>query len=187
MLLWHCPTAKKDAILNLLRSATWDKSLQNYKENANVFPGHRVAKTYQPAGAAVLYYTSWWDIGGMKSEMSGIHPNIDHPKSRPSISFHIVSRLSGNYPDCPETFNTVWKFFRLSRIFQTVRKLLSLSGNSPDCLETFQTVLKLSRLSWNCPDSLETFHTLQLMFRLNFMGNIVNTRKNFPDAQKLSV
>ena len=64
-----------------------------------------------------------------------------------------LSRLPGNFPDCPETFQTVQKLSRLSKnfpdspeTFQTVRKLSRLPGNFPDCPETFQTVRKLSRL-----------------------------------------
>ena len=40
---------------------------------------------------AVLYYTSWWDfggiefeIGGIEFEIGGIDPNCHHPKSRPT-------------------------------------------------------------------------------------------------------
>ena len=31
-------------------------------------------------GAAVLYYTSWWDFGGIEFEIGGIDPNCRHPK-----------------------------------------------------------------------------------------------------------
>ena len=72
--------------------------------------------------------------------------------------------LSGKFPDFSKTFQTVWKVSRPSRYF-------------PDCQETFQTVWKLSTL---------VYSSVQLMLRLHFMGNFVNTRKNFPDAQKLS-
>ena len=71
--------------------------------------------------------------------------------------FHVwkLSRLSENFPDCPETF-------------QTVRKLSTQSFNFPDCLETFQTDWKLSRLS-------ETFQTVRQLSRLP---------RNFPDCLK---
>jgi len=82
------------------------------------------------------------------------------------------SRQSGNFPDCPETF-------------QTVQKLSIQSENFPDSPETFQTIWKLSRLSGNFPDCPETFQTYT-MFWLDFSVNFVDTRKNFPDAQKLS-
>ena len=45
-----------------------------------------------------------------------------------------ISRLSGNFPDNPETF-------------QVIRKLSRPSGKYPDYPETFQTIPKLSRLS----------------------------------------
>ena len=61
-----------------------------------------------------------------------------------------LSRQSENFPDCPKTFQTVWKLSRLSRNFQ-------------DSPETFQTVRKLSRLSGNFPDCLETFLTVDLI------------------------
>ena len=43
-----------------------------------------------------------------------------------------LSRLFENFPDCPETFQYVWKLFRLSR-------------NFPVTLETFRTFWKISR------------------------------------------
>ena len=120
-----------------------------------------------------------------------------------------LSRLSGNFFNCQETFQTVRKLSRLyenfpdsPETFQAVQKLSRLSGNFPDSPYTFQTVWKLSRLTGNFPDCPATFQavrklsrqsgnfphlfTLQLMFRLHFMGNLVNTRKNFLDMQKLS-
>ena len=55
-----------------------------------------------------------------------------------------LARLSRNFPDSPETFQTVWKLARLSR-------------NFPDCPESFQTVKKVVwKLSWkseNFPES----------------------------------
>merc|ERR1712105_39996 len=33
---------------------------------------------------AVLYYTSWWDFGGIEFEIGGIDPNCRHPKPRPT-------------------------------------------------------------------------------------------------------
>ena len=33
---------------------------------------------------AVLYYTSWWDFGGIEFEIGGIDPNCHHPKPRPT-------------------------------------------------------------------------------------------------------
>ena len=87
--------------------------------------------------------------------------------------FWKLSRLSGNFPDCPETF-------------QTVRKLSRLSGSSPDCPEAFQTVRKSSRLSGNFSDSLETYSLLTwcLGFILwplfKVRAKTFRTRKNFP-------
>jgi len=111
-------------------------------------------------------------------------------------NFHTICKLSRpsvHFPDCLETFRTVWKlsqpsfqialgFSHCLETFQTVCKLSRLSGNFPECLKMFQTALKLSRQSEKFPH----LFTLRLMFRLHFMGNFVNTRKNFPDAQKLS-
>ena len=113
-----------------------------------------------------------------------------------------LSKLSGNFPHCLETFQTVWKLSRLSGNFQQCLEIFQTVQNFPHCPETFHTVWKLSRLSGNFPDCLKIFQTalklsrqsekfphlftLRLMFRLHFMGNFVNTRKNFPDAQKLS-
>ena len=48
-------------------------------------------------------------------------------------------RLSGYFPDCPETFQTLPKLSRMSR-------------NFPDCPKTFQTVWKLSRAFGIFPD-----------------------------------
>ena len=59
--------------------------------------------------------------------------------------------LSGNFQDCPEIYQTVWKLFTLLETFQTVWKLFRLRGNFPDCPKTFQTVK-------NFPDCPDTFH-----------------------------
>ena len=90
-----------------------------------------------------------------------------------------LSRLFGNFPDCPETLQTVRKIFTLSEKFinylerfQNVRKLSRLFGNFPDCLESFQTVQKLSILSINFPDCPETFQTVRKITRLS--GNFKN-------------
>ena len=65
---------------------------------------------------------------------------------------------------CLESFQTIWKLFRHS-------------GTFPDYLETFQTLWKISRESGN-------LFTPNLMFRVHCKANFLNTRKNFPDAQK---
>ena len=80
------------------------------------------------------------------------------------------SRLSRNFPGCPETFEICWK---PSRLFKTF-----LDRNFLDCPETFETFQKSSRQSWNFPD----FCYVLTWFWVNFVG----TRKNFPAAQKLS-
>ena len=77
-----------------------------------------------------------------------------------------LSRLSGNFPGYPETF---W----------TLRKI---SGIFPGYPETFWTIWKISRLSGNFPDHPEIFQTV---WKLPSAISRV-TRKNFPDAQKLS-
>ena len=56
------------------------------------------------------------------------------------------------FPNCLQTFYTVWK---LSRPFK----------NFTNCPETFQTVQKLSRLSVNLPGCPETFQTVRKLFR----------------------
>ena len=33
---------------------------------------------------AVLYYTSWWDCGGINFKIGGINPTCRHPKPRPT-------------------------------------------------------------------------------------------------------
>ena len=87
-----------------------------------------------------------------------------------------LSRPSGNFPDYPETF-------------QTIRKLSRPSGNFPDHPESFQTIQKLSRLSGNFPDHLETFQTIRKVSRPSgnlcfwtclLMVDFIDTRKNFP-------
>ena len=57
-----------------------------------------------------------------------------------------ISRLSGKCPYFPDTSYTAWKLSRLSRnffncleTFQTVRKLFQLPENFPDCPESFKT------------------------------------------------
>ena len=64
-----------------------------------------------------------------------------------------ITRLSGSFSDCPETF-------------QTFRKLYRLSGNIPDFLETLQTVQILCRLSQSFPDCPKAFQTVHKCFRL---------------------
>ena len=54
-----------------------------------------------------------------------------------------LSRLSGNFPDHPNTF-------------KTIRRLSRLSGNLLAFPETFQIIRKLSGPSGNFPDGLET-------------------------------
>ena len=63
-----------------------------------------------------------------------------------------LSRQSGNFPDCLETFKTDLKLSKLAQIF-------------PDCQESFQTGWKLSTLSRNFPDSLETFRAVWKLSR----------------------
>ena len=55
---------------------------------------------------AVLYYTSWWDFGGIKFEIGGMDPNCRHPKPRPTTphdffwlnSFSVPKSKSGEQP-----------------------------------------------------------------------------------------
>ena len=87
--------------------------------------------------------------------------------------------MSRNFPDCPGTFQTVWKLARLSGnfpdspvSFETVWKISGLSGNIPDCPETFQAVWKLARLSGNFPDSPETFRTVPKVSRISLLTHM---------------
>ena len=96
--------------------------------------------------------------------------------------FQTIWKLSGtseNFPNRLETFHIAWKLSTPSGNFSDCPVLSRLSGNFPHCLEKFQTVLKLSTHSGKFPH----LYSLSLMFELHFMGNFVNTSKNFPDAQ----
>ena len=106
-----------------------------------------------------------------------------------------VSRSSENFSDYPETFQTIQKLSRPSRnfphhpeTFQTIRKVSKPSGNFPDHMETFQSIWKLSRPSWDFPDHPDTFHTIwkSVLWACLLIVDFLDTRKNFPDAQKLS-
>ena len=73
------------------------------------------------------------------------------------------------------TFQTDWKLFQWSgkfskspETFRTVKKICRLS-------RTLQTVLKLSRQSGNFPH----LFAFLLMFRLHFMGKLVNMHNIF--------
>ena len=99
-----------------------------------------------------------------------------------------ISRLSGNFPG-------YLKNFRLSGIFPIIRKISSLSGNFPGYPEIFWIIRKISSLSGNFPGTPENFWTIRKISRLS--GNFPKgrklpsailsvTRKNFPDAQKIS-
>ena len=126
-----------------------------------------------------------------------------------------VSRLSRKVPDYPEKFQTTRKFSRPSvkfsdhtESFQNMWKVFRPSGKCPDHLESLQTNQKVSRPSRKFPDHPETFQTIQKLSRLPetfqtitkvsrpsgnlcfwtclLMVDFIDTRKNFPDAQKLS-
>ena len=93
-------------------------------------------------------------------------------------------------PHSPETFQTVLKplcfvallYCQNSNLTNWLKlarnKVPRLFGIFPNCPETFQTVLYISRLYGNLPD---LFYVLSW-----FWANFVDTRKSFPDAQKLS-
>merc|ERR1712218_98493 len=74
----------------------------------------------------------------------------------------IISRPAGNFPDHPETF-------------QTIRKLSRPSGKFPDHLGSFQTMWEVTRTSGNL-----------CILACILMVDFIDTRKNFPVAQKLS-
>ena len=84
-----------------------------------------------------------------------------------------LSRLSGNFTDPPETFQSDQKLSRLSE------KLTRPSGIFPDNTGTFETIRKFSRSYRNFPDYLETFQAVQ---KLSSATSRVMC-KNFPDAQ----
>ena len=85
------------------------------------------------------------------------------------------STISGNFKfvrmhsDCPETFQTVWKFFRLSGNLCIFHKLLWISGNFPKTqyfLKIFQTTQRLwyylepfilSETLWKPPGNFQDF------------------------------
>ena len=120
-----------------------------------------------------------------------------------------LSRLSGNFLDHPENMQPIRKRFRLSRNFsdhqeniQPIRKISSLSGKHPAYPENIQPIRKLSRLSRNFPDHPENIQPIRKISRQSgknpdyleifqrvrkLLSAILRvTRKNFPDAQKLS-
>ena len=83
--------------------------------------------------------------------------------------FAFLSGSSGKYPAYPETF-------------QAIRKFSGSSGKYPAYLETFQAIRKISGQSGKYPDYLEIFQRVRKL-----PSAILRvTRKNFPDAQKLS-
>merc|ERR1711997_277067 len=69
-----------------------------------------------------------------------------------------LSRLSGYFPDCPDTFQPVWTLFRLS-------------GHFPDCPDTFHIVRTIFG------------HILVIFkhFRVQ-RAKTFRTRKNFPGS-----
>ena len=46
---------------------------------------------------AVLYYTSWWDFGGIKIEIGGMDPNCHHPKPRPTTPHDFFDSVRFQY------------------------------------------------------------------------------------------
>ena len=62
------------------------------------------------------------------------------------------TNITGNFSDCPETFQIVIKLFRTS-------------GNFPNCLETSQTVWHISRLVGNLPNCPTTLQTVRELYR----------------------
>ena len=120
-----------------------------------------------------------------------------------------ICSLSGNVSGYPETFQIIRKISSLSRKYpayleniQPIQKISSLSGNFPAYPETFQAIRKLSRLSRNFPDHPENIQPIRKISRQSgknpdyleifqrvrkLLSAILRvTRKNFPDAQKLS-
>ena len=55
-----------------------------------------------------------------------------------------LSRVSRNFPKCPETFHTIWKLSSVSENLQEVPETFHCVPNFPKCPETFQSVQKRS-------------------------------------------
>ena len=77
-----------------------------------------------------------------------------------------LSKTSGKYPDNPESFQAIWKFFRYTE-------------NFPDHLENIKT--KISRPCGDFPDNLETFRTVRKL--PSAISRVM--RKNFPDGNAM--
>jgi len=148
-----------------------------------------------------LHKLCWWQLLWFRLcyNIQGVFSDCRPPKKlkygKPSESSEFqtvwkLSRLSGNFPDCPETFQTVRKLPVCPETFQTVRTLSRLFGNFPDCpitsrlSDNFQTVGKLSRLSGNFPDCPETFQALRKLSILS--GNFLHSPETFQSVWKLS-
>ena len=108
-----------------------------------------------------FYNCFLWSFAKVSMQVQGI---ACYPETFQAI--RKFSGSSGKYPAYPETFQALRKLSRLSRnyteTFQAIRKISGQSGKYPDYLEIFQRVRKL-------PSAI-----------------LRVTRKNFPDAQKLS-
>ena len=84
---------------------------------------------------------------------------------------------SGNFPKCPQTFNSVRKLSKVFINFQSFWKLSRVFKNFAECPQTFQSIWKLSRGS-------ETFHSAQKLSRVsNFFFKCLEI---FQGVQKLS-
>ena len=125
------------------------------------------------------------------SRLSGSFPGIPNFPGYPEIFWIIrkICSLSGNVSGYPETFQIIRKISSLSgnfpaypETFQAIRKLSRLSRNFPDHPENIQPIRKISRQSGKNPDYLEIFQRVRKL--LSAILRV--TRKNFPDAQKLS-
>ena len=101
---------------------------------------------------------------------------------RPESFKHIgkVSRQSGNFPDCLESFQTILGKISASKLFnifsvcvETIRIDLRFSGNTRNVENNWQ----VPKLTWEFPDSLESFQTFQKTSRL--CGNFPDNPKKF--------
>ena len=80
------------------------------------------------------------------------------------------SRLSGSFPDHSDTFQTIGKLSRRSRIF-------------PAYLQIIHAIPGLSRPFRNFPDYPETFQTIwKLPSAQGLRAKTFGTRKNFPEG-----
>ena len=113
------------------------------------------------------------------SRLSGNFP--DYPET--SQTMWTLARLSGNLLDFQETFHILWRFSKLSENFpyhpeniQIIGNLSEQSGNFSGCPETFQIIRKLPRRKLFRPSG-----NIPVQFQ-GLRAKTFRMRKNFPDG-----